>query len=272
MSTFVVSNLNDLGAGSLRAAIAAANADAFGNSTISFAVNGTITLASDLPAVTRDVIIDGTSAPTHGAGQSQSSNLIPTDMRGWCSPRALRGLSSWAWRSATHRAAAVELDAGSITLNGDYIGLDLTGAVAGNAGDGVLVSATSAGNHIGSNPTAASGVVSNVISGNGGNGISFQWLVEQHAGRQLHRNRSRPALSAIANGGNGIWLTDGSNGNTNRRHRLHRYQYRAAQNDPDRRQGHDRTPVFVVPPLGNLVSGNGAERHPDRQQFARTTS
>ena len=36
------------------------------------------------------------------------------------------------------------LDAGSVTLNDNYIGLNLAGAAAGNGGNGVYVSAASA--------------------------------------------------------------------------------------------------------------------------------
>src|SRR5258708_30799112 len=69
MAIFVVSNLNDSGAGSLRAAVTAANADSSGTPTaINFSVNGTITLASALPAITHATTIDATSAPTHASG------------------------------------------------------------------------------------------------------------------------------------------------------------------------------------------------------------
>jgi len=47
MATFTVTNLNDSGPGSLRAAITVANADSSGTATvINFTVNGTITLNS----------------------------------------------------------------------------------------------------------------------------------------------------------------------------------------------------------------------------------
>jgi len=65
----VVSNLNDSGTGSLRAAITAANADSSGTPTaINFSVNGIINLASALPAITHATTIDATSAPTHASG------------------------------------------------------------------------------------------------------------------------------------------------------------------------------------------------------------
>ena len=67
--TIIVTSLSDTGAGSLRAAINSANAAPAGNSTlIRFGVNGTITLASPLPAIVRKVTIDATSAPTHVSG------------------------------------------------------------------------------------------------------------------------------------------------------------------------------------------------------------
>ena len=57
-ATFTVSNLSDSGAGSLRQAILDANATT-GADTITFGVDGTITLASSLPAINDDLTIDG---------------------------------------------------------------------------------------------------------------------------------------------------------------------------------------------------------------------
>ena len=58
MTVFLVTNLNDSGLGSLREAIGAANSAGL-PSTIDFVVRGTITLGSDLPAITNQVTIDG---------------------------------------------------------------------------------------------------------------------------------------------------------------------------------------------------------------------
>ncbi len=60
-ATFVVANVGDSGSGSLRQAIADANA-ASGSDTITFSVSGTITLASPLPSIadTAGLTIDGT--------------------------------------------------------------------------------------------------------------------------------------------------------------------------------------------------------------------
>ncbi len=61
-STYLVTNLNDAGAGSLREAISKANGHR-GRDTVAFQVDGTITLASTLPAITdpSGLIIDGSS-------------------------------------------------------------------------------------------------------------------------------------------------------------------------------------------------------------------
>ena len=69
-ATFTVTNLNDAGAGSLRQALLDANAAA-GADVIDFAVGGTITLASDLPAITDGLTLNapGSDALTiSGAG------------------------------------------------------------------------------------------------------------------------------------------------------------------------------------------------------------
>ena len=63
LSTFPVTNLNDAGAGSLRRAIIASNQ--LGPDTIDFDVAGTIQIGKrSLPAITSNVTIDGSTAPS----------------------------------------------------------------------------------------------------------------------------------------------------------------------------------------------------------------
>jgi hypothetical protein len=68
-ATVTVTNVNDARTGSLRAAISRVNARHAAHAIISFSVNGTITLASDLPVLRVPVTIDGASAPEYAGRQ-----------------------------------------------------------------------------------------------------------------------------------------------------------------------------------------------------------
>jgi parallel beta-helix repeat protein len=97
-------------------------------------------------------------------------------------------------------------------------------------------------------------VVANVISGNRLNGIelggsSSNTVVDNRIG-------TNPAgTSAIPNGGDGIYITHGSRGNEIGGTAFVNTVTGQA-NNPTGSKG-TVTPVFVVPPLGNLISGNG---------------
>jgi hypothetical protein len=251
---FVVSSLNDAGPGSLRAAILSANATPAGESTIiSFSVNGTITLASGLPTIARKVSINATSAPTH---VSDGPPVVALDFNRH--PGLIFGVGSDGSQLlgvAVDDASdnGVTLDDNSITLNNDYIGLNLAGAAAGNGGNGVLIWGESNGNFIGLNDSLASGVVANVISGNRGNGIEL----EGSSRNTVVANRigtNAAGTAAIPNGSNGIWITHGSRGNE-----IGGTAFvdtvTGKANNPTGSKG-TVPPVFVVPPLGNLISGN----------------
>ena len=253
--TQTVTNLDDTGPGSLRAAIVSANATSAGDSTlISFAVNGTITLASALPAIARTVEIDATSAPTYVSG---GPPVVALDFHGYPGLRfAVGSGGSELLGVAVDDASGdgVRLDAQSVTLNDNYIGLNLAGAAAGNGNNGVYVSATSAGNFIGLNGSGDAGVVANVISGNRGSGIA---LVGSSANTVVANRIGTNAAgtSAIANLSDGIWITQGSRDNE-----IGGTAFTdTATGDVNNPTGSKGTvpPVFVVPPLGNLISGNG---------------
>jgi parallel beta-helix repeat protein len=252
--TFVVSSLGDAGPGSLRAAIASANATLPGGSIlISFGVKGTIPLVSSLPAIARKVAIDATTAPTHVSGGPPVVALNFHGTPGLLFAAGSGGSQLLGVAVDNARANGVTLNAGSITLNDDYIGLNLAGAKAGNGGNGLYVSAASSGNLVGLNGSSAPGVVANVISGNRGSGIvlagsSDNILVDNRIGTNV------AGTARKANRGNGIRITNGSRGNeiggtafTN--------TVTGKANNPTGSKG-TVTPVFVVPPLGNLISGN----------------
>jgi parallel beta-helix repeat protein len=253
--SIVVTNLSAAGAGSLLAAIEGANAGPWGRSTvIDFSVHGTITLAGPLPAISTKVIIDATSAPTYING---GPPVVEIDCNAHAGLQFAAGSGgSQLLGVAVDNASGngVTLNASSITLNSDYIGLGLTGAAAGNDGDGVYVSAASSRNFIGLNSSGASGVVANVISGNTGSGI----VLSGSSGNTVVSNRigtNVAGTSAIANGLDGISITGRSN-----RNEIGGTDFidtaTGQANNPTGNKG-KVTPVFVVPPLGNLISGNG---------------
>ena len=250
-----VRTLADSGPGSLRAAIQAGDAAPPGTATvIRFAVTGTITLRAALPAVTRQVIIDGTTAPGYRAG---GAPLVAINASGHPGLRFAAGSSQAKLLGlAVDRAsgAGVTLErAWSVTINSDYIGLNLAGRAAGNGGPGIYVAAASGGNFIGRNPSARPGVVGNVVSGNRRNGI----VLSGSATNAVVANRigTNPAgTAAIGNGGSGLVLAHGARSNE---------IGGTAFTDPATGQANNPTgdkgtvpPVFVVPPLGNLISGN----------------
>ena len=252
--TFVVSSLSDAGPGSLRTAIESANATSAGDSTlIRFGVNGTITLASPLPAIVRKAAVDATTSPAHVSGGPPVVALDFSGNPGLLFAAGSGGSQLLGVAVDDARSNGVTLDAGSITLNDNYIGLNLAGTAAGNGADGVYVSAASARNLLGLNGSSAPGVVANVISGNRGSGIvlvgsSANTVVDNRIGTNA------AGTSGIANRGDGIRLTQGSRGNE-----IGGTAFvdtvTGKANNPTGSKG-TVTPVFVVPPLGNLISGN----------------
>jgi parallel beta-helix repeat protein len=250
-----VRTLRDAGPGSLRAAIRASDAAPPGAATvIRFAVTGTITLRAALPAVTRQVIIDGTTAPGYRAGRAP---LVAINASGHPGLRFAAGANQAKLLGvAVDRASGAGVTlarAWSVTINSDYIGLNLAGRAAGNGGPGIYVSAASGGNFIGRNPSRRPGVVGNVISGNRGSGI----VLSGSAANAVVANRigtSPAGTAAIGNGGSGLVLARGARSNE---------IGGTAFTDPATGQANNPTgdkgtvpPVFVVPPLGNLISGN----------------
>jgi hypothetical protein len=252
--TFTVTSLASSGPGSLRAAILFADTAPPGTRTvIPFATAGIITLASSLPAVTRPVTIDGQPAPGHARG---GPPVLEIDCHGHPGLVFAAGSgSSQLLGVAVDRASTsgIVLDAGSVTLDNDYVGVDLAGRAAGNRGAGISVNSPSRGNRIGLNTAGASGAVANVISGNLSSGI----VLFGSSGNTIAANRigTDPAgTRAIPNGGLGIWITQRSDGNE-----IGGTEFTDAAtgkvNNPTGSKG-TVPPVFVVPPLGNLISGN----------------
>jgi len=253
--TLRISSLNDSGHGTLRWALRTAGNAAPGISTvIDFTVAGQITLLSALPPVAADVWINGESAPGYAPGGPPVIGIDFGGHQGLTFTSAARGGKLLGVAIENAGGNGVTVDAGSVTLNANYIGLGLTGAKAGNHGNGIVVSAWSSGDRIGLNPSGTPGVVGNVISGNWGSGIVLAG--SSHDTIVANRIGTNPAGTAgIGNRGSGIVVTAGGRGNE-----LGGTEYTdpatGAQNNPTGSKG-TVPPVFVVPPLGNLVSANG---------------
>ena len=166
-----VLNANDAGAGSLRAAIAAANVNSDVDA-ITVAIPGagphTVTLASNLPAITQPVILDGGGRLVIDAGAAVGDGVV-LQVDG----SAIRGL---VVQNAFDDGLAIQGDENEVT--GNLLGTDASGAPAGvgNGGDGVQIDGVA--NVIGG-PTQDA---RNVVADNGGAGIRI-------AGPSGHKNR-----------------------------------------------------------------------------------
>jgi len=160
----VVRNTNDSGAGSLRQTILNADADT-GPDTITFAVSGTINLASPLPSITHSMVIDGTTAPGY-AGQPR------VELNGSGAGSGAIGLNITAGNSTVKALVLNRFDTGIYLsssgniVQGNYIGTNVAGTAALPNIDGVVSTATN--NTIGG--TAAGS--RNVISGNTRYGVA----------------------------------------------------------------------------------------------------
>lgn len=257
MATVTVTTLADSGPGSLRDAIETVNTAGDAASTINFAVAGTITLNSALAPITVKVTIDATTAPGHVAG---GPPVVGIDCNGNIGPIFNTGSDGSQLLGMSVGGASgqgVALVGSGITLDGNYIGLDVNGAVLANAGSGVVVFAPSSGNFIGINPTGAVGYVSNVISGNGADGITLLGSGSNII-RANYIGTNADGSAAIANAGNGIRLSAVSSGNTIGG-KLHTDPDTGDVNNPTGAGTDPRTPTFVVPAEGNLISGNGGD-------------
>ncbi len=171
-TTYMVTNTNNSGAGSLRRAIQDANGNA-GADSILFNIAGagvhTITPSSALPKITGPVILDATSEPGYagtplielngsGVGFDQAALWITGN------GSTIKGLAV----NRTTTTWGIRIDGSNNTIRANFIGIDPTGTIARPNSIGVLIY-SGTGNVIGG-PTAAD---RNVISGNDFEGIKI---------------------------------------------------------------------------------------------------
>ncbi|MGH8883073.1 MAG: hypothetical protein ACRD0P_37985, partial [Stackebrandtia sp.] len=216
-ATFTVTNLNDSGTGSFRQAILDANASA-GADTIAFDIPGTgphtIQPTSPLPTITDAVTIDGYSEPGAAVATNPPATLM-IELDGTNAGAGADGLTITAAGSTVKGLVINRFSDKGIfitgggatgnTIEGNYIGTDVTGEIDRGNGEGVTVFLPGATNTIGGSTTAAR----NVISGNGFAGV----LLIATSGQVVRGNyigTDDDGNTDLGNG-NGVY-TDGASG------------------------------------------------------------
>ncbi|MFM7207400.1 MAG: right-handed parallel beta-helix repeat-containing protein [Planctomycetaceae bacterium] len=238
-NVFTVTSLADSGAGSLRQAILDANSSA-GFDLVEFSVAGVIRVgATPLPAITEGVAILGNTAPGYGGTPVVRVDFQNTPGLTLASAAAFSRVTSLSLVDAA--GAGVTVAADSTEFFGNRIGVWGDGVtVEPNRGDGISIQSGARFTQVGGN-AAATFQVSNVISGNLGNGVT----IVGGAGNVVAANcigTDAGGTIPLGNRGHGIWITAG-----------------AAENliGGDATGGNDPTAgVFVRPPQGNLISAN----------------
>ncbi|HEX2269374.1 MAG TPA: carboxypeptidase regulatory-like domain-containing protein, partial [Pyrinomonadaceae bacterium] len=208
--SFVVTNTNNHGAGSLRDAIVNANATP-GPDTIVFNIPGTgvktINLVIALPEITERVVIDATTQPGYAGTPLIELDGLALGNNGHglvikASNSTVRGLSIGNFRSGN----AIWLNGcDNNTIQANYVGVAADGATARQNSRGIVL-ANSNNNLIGGTTSAAR----NVISGNGSTGIDIAGNANVVQGNFIGTNAA--GTEAIPNpGGVGIQNTESTN-------------------------------------------------------------
>ncbi|MBU1669536.1 MAG: right-handed parallel beta-helix repeat-containing protein [Actinobacteria bacterium] len=215
-ATYLVTNTDNSGPGSLRQAIDDANSNP-GEDTINFDIPGsgphTISPTSFLPALTDKIIINGYSQPDAARATADTSATILIELDGSAAgsdvgglyfftdsdDSEVNGLSITNW----NRDGIYILNPAGIKINGCYIGVDASGAVAkGNMDCGVIVEQSASTGVVigGSSPGDR-----NVISGNIGNGIETV-LQSDCLVQGNYIGTDANGAGAIGNTGHGIFI------------------------------------------------------------------
>ncbi len=246
--TFLVTNTNDNGAGSLRAAILDSNANSAGvtavhPNSINFAISsggavqvinvgdnsgGGGTLNQALPALTVPITINGYSEPlsSFGSGPFFSSAKILIELNGAAvglaapdtSNAILSGLDVEGGGATIMGLSIVHFDGdgillathGSDAVTGNYLGVNPAGVGSGfgNGASGVLIQAGAAGSTVGG-VAAGRG---NVISGNDYMGIEIQASGNAVLGNLIGTDKFGTA--GLGNAGDGVLIDEFATHNT----------------------------------------------------------
>lgn len=211
-AVFTVTNTNDTGAGSLRQAIMDANVDSVLD-LIHFNISGagphTISPTSPLPPTEGPTVIDGTTQPGFSGTPIIELNgsgvvVFSAGLLIGGGNSTVRGL---VINRFNNRGIALLL-AGNNTVQGNYIGTDVTGTIdLGNGASGVDIFAGSANNIIGG--TAAG--ERNLISGNGRHGVEITTSGNLVQGNYIGTKAS--GTEPLGNSGDGANISNSPNTN-----------------------------------------------------------
>jgi titin len=215
LSTYMVTNTNDSGPGSLRQAIMDSNGNG-GPNVIDFSINSgqqTIIPRTFLPAATTPVTIDGTSQP--GYSGTPLIELDGASEAGGAGGLTLSAGSSTVKGFVINRFSDIGIDLGTSSGNhitGNYIGTDTSGRSAlPNRVNGIVVHGSN--NTIGGTTAADR----NIISGNGGPNVLLldssatgNVIEGNYVGTDVTGTRAVGGQSGVA----GVNIVHGANHNT----------------------------------------------------------
>ena len=214
--TFVVTNTNDSGAGSLRQAIIDANGPHSGVAQIVFNIGAggpqTITPLTALPGLADFILIDGTTQPGFAGVpivELNGNNLVAVGLNLTQFRTTIRGLVINRFTSAGIGIGGSDNN----VVEGCYIGTNLAGTSASPNGNGIVFSGN-VGGSVGHRIGGLSAAQRNVISGNTVDGVRIQGLGTTAIliqGNYIGTNAAGTA--AIPNGFHGVTIS-GSPENT----------------------------------------------------------
>ena len=216
-STFVVTNTNDSGSGSLRQAMTDANSN-LGTDTIGFNIPGpgvhTIPLASPLPVILDPVIIDGTTQPGFASTpiiELNGTNATePPGVAGFQIRTGFTTVRGLVINRFPHDGIVLETGESAV-IEGNFIGTDASGTKAlGNGDNGVVAVGGASGteaskNIIGGTTSSAR----NIISGNHEHGVLMSGAGNQVQGNFIGNDVS--GAVEIGNLGSGVVSASGVN-------------------------------------------------------------
>jgi parallel beta-helix repeat protein len=178
LAVYTVTNTNDSGAGSLRAAIASANGTAVAD-TIEFNIPGagvrTINSLAPELQITRPVTIDGTTQPLYagtplielnGSGAGAINGLVLTGVNS--SNSTIRGLAINRFTNGSRAAIRIQASSTGNAIVGNHLGTNPAGTAASANGVGVIITGTTNKRIGGTLPGER-----NIISGNSVDGIQI---------------------------------------------------------------------------------------------------